>query len=61
MVFNHDNFASSTSLQDGGGGTAASHQGKGKGGIQQPTMPTNKEMITALGNYIFDYGQGKNC
>jgi hypothetical protein len=61
MLFNHDNFASSTSKQDAGGSTAANHRGKGKGGTLQPTMPTNKGMITALGNHVFDYGQGKTA
>jgi hypothetical protein len=41
------------------GATAANHQGKGKGGTLQPAMPTNRGMITALGNHVFDYGQGK--
>ena len=61
MVYNYDNFASSTSKQDGGGGTAANHRGKGKGGTLQPTMPTNKGMVSALGNHVFDYGQGKTA
>ena len=59
MVYNHDNLASSTSKQDGGGGTAANHRGKGKGGTLQPTMPTNKGMVSALGNHVFDYGIGQ--
>jgi hypothetical protein len=58
MVFNHDNIASSTSKQDGGGGTSVNHKGKGKGGNLQPTMPTNNGMISALENHVVDYGQG---
>jgi hypothetical protein len=61
VVFNHDNFTSSTSKQDKGGGTAANHRGKGKGGTLQHTMPTNNGMIAALGNHVFDYGQGKTA
>jgi hypothetical protein len=37
----------------------ANHKGKGEGDTLQPTLPTNKGMITALGNHVFDHGEGK--
>jgi hypothetical protein len=40
---------------------SANHQGKGKGGTLQSIMPTNKGIITALQNHVFDYGQGKTA
>jgi hypothetical protein len=61
MVFSHYNFASSTSKQEGGGDTAVNHPGEGEGDTLQSTMPTNKGMIAALGNHVFDYGQGKTA
>ena len=48
------------SRQTGGGaGSATNQRGRGKGGTQQPTTPAPKGMVAALGNHVFDYGQGK--
>ncbi len=47
------------SRQTGGGGSATNQCGREKGGTRQPTTPAPKGMVAALGNHVFDYGQGK--
>jgi hypothetical protein len=63
MVNNINDHAATPTInkQDGGGGTATNQRGKGKGGILQPTIPTTKGMVAALGNQVFDYCQGKTA